>query len=94
MKFGATRDPIYVYIYVYLGVYLYVNTYIYVCVLFKLIVFFSQRRAAQYEVRRYPQHLSVATEYERRADGFSTLGAYTGGANEDSKELKPFVSYL
>jgi hypothetical protein len=50
------------------------------------------RRAAQYEVRRYPQYIAVVTEYERRLDGLGTLGAYTGGANEASAELKAYVS--
>lgn len=51
------------------------------------------RRAAQYEVRRYPQYIAVVTEYERRLDGLGTLGAYTGGANEASEELKAYVSW-
>ncbi len=52
------------------------------------------RRAGKYEVRRYPQHISVETEYERRVDAFGTLGAYTGGANEAMQELKPYVPAL
>lgn len=52
------------------------------------------RRAAKYEVRRYPQNLAVATDYERRVDGFGTLGAYTNGANEAGEELVPFVPSL
>ena len=58
------------------------------------------RRAASkdgmpgYEVRRYPQHVSVATQYYRRLDAFGTLGAYTNGANEADQELKPYVPSL
>ena len=47
-----------------------------------------------YEVRRYPQHVSVATEYYRRIEAFGTLGAYTNGANEASLELKAYVPSL
>jgi len=58
------------------------------------------RRAADksgllgYEVRRYPQHVSVATDYFRRLDAFGTLGAYTNGANELEAELTPYVPSL
>ena len=47
-----------------------------------------------YEVRRYPQHVSVATDYLQRIDAFGTLGAYTNGANEASLEIKPYVPSL
>ena len=47
-----------------------------------------------YEVRRYPQHVSVATEYLKRIDAFGTLGAYTNGANEAGQELLPYVPSL
>ena len=52
------------------------------------------RRTPEYEVRRYPVHVSVATAYERRIDAFGTLGAYTNGANEAAKELKAYVPSL
>jgi len=52
------------------------------------------RRAKDYEVRQYPQHVSVSTSYYRRIDAFGTLGAYTNGANEDEVELKPYVPSL
>lgn len=59
------------------------------------------RRAAKregsnlfYEVRRYPQHVSVVTDYFRRLDAFGTLGAYTNGANEKSEELQAYVPSL
>ena len=52
------------------------------------------RRARKYEVRRYPQHIAVETEYDRRVDAFGTLGAYTGGANEASTQLVPYVPAL
>lgn len=45
------------------------------------------RRTADYEVRRYPVHVSIATSYEKRIDGFGTLGAYTNGANEEEREF-------
>ena len=45
------------------------------------------RRTADYEVRRYPVHVSIGTPYERRIDAFGTLGAYTNGANEAGTEL-------
>lgn len=47
-----------------------------------------------YEVRRYPQHVSVSTEYWRRLDAFGTLGAYTNGANEAETPLTPYVPSL
>ena len=49
---------------------------------------------AGYEVRRYPQHVSVATDYYRRLDAFGTLGAYTNGANDLQSELTPYVPSL
>jgi len=58
------------------------------------------RRAADksglngYEVRSYPQHVSVTTDYFRRLDAFGTLGAYTNGANVASAELTPYVPSL
>lgn len=52
------------------------------------------RRAKGYEVRRYPQHVSVGTTYYKRIDAFGTLGAYTNGANEESRELKAYVPSL
>ena len=47
-----------------------------------------------WQVRRYPQHLSVATDYYKRLDAFGTLGAYTGGANEMGSECTPYVPSL
>ena len=52
------------------------------------------RRAADYEVRRYPIFVCVRTEYERRLDGIGTLSSYTNGANEASEELLPYVPSL
>ena len=52
------------------------------------------RRAAGYEVRRYPQHVAVQTAYFQRIDAFGTLGAYTNGANVAEKELQPYVPSL
>ena len=52
------------------------------------------RRANGYEVRRYPQHVSVQTSYYKRIDAFGTLGAYTNGANEREEELKAYVPSL
>ena len=52
------------------------------------------RRAKDYEVRRYPQHVAVSTNYYRRIDAFGTLGAYTNGANEQEKTLKAYVPSL
>ena len=56
----------------------------------------SAEKAGQpgYEVRRYPQHVSVATDYFRRLDAFGTLGAYTNGANVDGRELVAYVPSL
>ena len=47
-----------------------------------------------YEIRRYPQHVSVKTSYFQRIDAFGTLGAYCNGANEDAEELKAYVPSL
>ena len=47
-----------------------------------------------YEVRRYPQTVSVCTSYFQRIDAFGTLGAYTNGANEAERELLPYVPSL
>jgi len=58
------------------------------------------RRAADksglsgYEVRKYPAHVSVATDYFRRLDAFGTLGAYTNGANEAETSVSPYVPSL
>lgn len=52
------------------------------------------RRTADYEVRRYPVHVSVGAAYERRIDGFGTLGAYTNGANAAGRELQAYVPSL
>ena len=51
----------------------------------------AQPGVAGYEVRQYPQHVSVVTDYFRRLDAFGTLGAYTNGANEQQEELIPCV---
>ena len=51
-------------------------------------------RTGCYEVRRYPQHVSVRTDYLRRLDAFGTLGAYTNGANEEEAELTAYVPSL
>lgn len=52
------------------------------------------RRAEKYEVREYPQHVAVATDYERRVDGLGTLSAYTNGANEIQSDILPYVPSL
>merc|ERR1712070_988825 len=52
------------------------------------------RRAEKYEVREYPQHVAVATDYERRVDGLGTLSAYTNGANEIQSDILPYVPAL
>jgi len=52
------------------------------------------RRAKGYEVRRYPQHVAVSTNYYQRIDAFGTLGAYTNGANEAQEALKAYVPSL
>ena len=52
------------------------------------------RRGADYEVRRYPQHVAAQTKYYQRIDAFGTLGAYTNGANEQRAELTPYVPSL
>jgi len=52
------------------------------------------RRTKEYQVRRYPLHVSVGTTYERRIDAFGTLGAYTNGANENTKEVAAYVPSL
>lgn len=52
------------------------------------------RRTAEYEVRRYPVHVSICTAYERRIDAFGTLGAYTNGANDALTPLKAYVPSL
>jgi len=49
------------------------------------------RRTTDYEVRRYPIHVTVGTEYERRIDAFGTLGAYTNGANSDNTPVLAYV---
>ncbi|KAI2506939.1 SOUL heme-binding protein [Fragilaria crotonensis] len=37
------------------------------------------RRGKDYEVRRYPAYSAVKLKYERRDEGFGTLGAFTSG---------------
>lgn len=37
------------------------------------------RRAKDYEVRRYPAYYAVQIQYQRRDEGFGTLGAFTSG---------------
>ena len=37
------------------------------------------RRAKDYEVRRYPPYYAVQIQYQRRDEGFGTLGAFTAG---------------
>lgn len=37
------------------------------------------RRAKDYEVRRYPPYYAVQIQYQRRDEGFGTLGAFTSG---------------
>lgn len=56
--------------------------------------FLLLRRTPEYQVRSYPQHVSVKTEYERRLDAFGTLGAYTNGANDAGRELVAYVPSL
>jgi len=52
------------------------------------------RRAKNYEVRRYPQHVAASTNYYQRIDGFNTLSAYCNGSNEKAEELKYYVPSL
>jgi hypothetical protein len=47
-----------------------------------------------YEIRRYPQHVSVATDYYKRVDAFGTLGAYCNGANEGGQEMVAYTPSL
>ena len=37
------------------------------------------RRGKDYEVRRYPPYFAVKLKYDRRDEGFGTLGAFTSG---------------
>jgi hypothetical protein len=56
----------------------------------KSLPFTLLRRAADYEVRAYPEHVAARTEYLQRMDGFSTLVAYTKGANTAVDDLQPY----
>ena len=49
------------------------------------------RRAARYEVRRYPSYLFAETTYDQRPEGYDRLGSYAGGSNVEDKRL-PFFS--
>ena len=39
------------------------------------------RRAASYEIRRYPEILTAETLYDQRPEGYDRLGSYAGGSN-------------
>lgn len=39
------------------------------------------RRAARYEVRRYPSSIVAETVYDQRPEGYDRLGSYAGGSN-------------
>ena len=49
------------------------------------------RRAANYEVRRYPATLTAETAYDQRPEGYDRLGSYAGGSNALEQRL-PFFS--
>ncbi|KAG5182352.1 hypothetical protein JKP88DRAFT_269898 [Tribonema minus] len=47
------------------------------------------RRAATYEVRRYPATVVASAAYETRPEGYAQLGAYADGANSAKQKLSP-----
>eukprot|EP01031_Cornospumella_fuschlensis_P031505 gene31505-38076_t len=48
------------------------------------------RRAKYYEVRRYPQHLAAEIVYDKRPDGYDSLGSYCGGSNVNKAKVPYF----
>lgn len=48
------------------------------------------RRAARYEVRRYPQFIAAETSYDQRPEGYDRLGSYVGGSNVKNERMKYF----
>lgn len=46
------------------------------------------RRAARYEVRRYPRFVAAETTYDQRPEGYDRLGSYVGGSNSRNERLK------
>ena len=46
------------------------------------------RRAATYEIRRYPKILSAETIYDQRPEGYDRLGSYAGGSNVRDERVK------
>ncbi|CAM9867775.1 unnamed protein product [Phaeothamnion confervicola] len=52
------------------------------------------RRAAGYEVRRYPARHVARTAYTTRPEGFDRLGSYVGGTNAADTRLQPFSPSL
>ena len=49
------------------------------------------RRAATYDVRRYPSTLTAETLYDQRPEGYDRLGSYAGGSNVKEARV-PFFS--
>jgi hypothetical protein len=52
------------------------------------------RRAARYEVRRYPSSLVAETVYDQRPEGYDRLGSYAGGSNVGDKKVQYFSPTL
>lgn len=52
------------------------------------------RRAATYEVRRYPGIRSIKTVYEARPEGYARLGSYAEGANKGRAKMSPLTPSL
>ena len=48
------------------------------------------RRAKDYEVRRYPAHISAVTTYDKRPEGYDRLGSYVTGSNTKGNKLTYF----
>lgn len=52
------------------------------------------RRAATYEIRRYPKILSAETIYDQRPEGYDRLGSYAGGSNVRDERVKYYSPTL
>jgi hypothetical protein len=54
------------------------------------------RRGNGYEVRRYPSFSAVRIKYDRRDEGFGTLGAFTKGKSYRiyTQNARPIVPYV
>ena len=52
------------------------------------------RRAARYEVRKYPPVVVAETSYSQRPEGYDRLGSFVGGSNALSKRLEYFSPTL